>query len=205
MTTRRSTLILIALLLLFGCGKQPKLNRLANDATILAFGDSLTFGTGATPETSYPTMLASLIARPVINAGVPGNTTADGLTRFAATLDATPPRLVILCLGGNDFLQRKPQEETIANLRAMLDEAKRRNLPVLLVATPKLALGLKVPDFYAELAKEYQLPLESESLVRILADNKLKSDPIHPNAEGYRQLAEALAERLRKAGAVANH
>ncbi|MGQ5522522.1 arylesterase [Chitinimonas sp. PSY-7] len=202
MTTRRNALVMIALLALLGCGKQPAIKRLSTDATILAFGDSLTYGTGATLETSYPTVLAGLISRPVINAGIPGNTTADGLARFATTLDATPPRLVILCLGGNDFLQRKPQEETIANLRAMLDETKRRNLPVLLVATPRLGLGLKVPEFYTELAKEYKLPIETDTLVRILADNSLKSDPIHPNAEGYRQFAEALAESLRKAGAV---
>ena len=75
-------------------------------------------------------------------------------------------------------------------------------MPVLLVATPKPGLGLSVPDFYAELAKEYGVALEDEVLAEVLAERDLKSDPIHPNEAGYRQMAEAIAAALRKTGAV---
>lgn len=197
--------ILLALLLLFslaGCGKSPRLPRLAPDATLLAFGDSLTFGTGAPPSESYPAVLAGLIHRQVVNAGVPGETTADGRERLPGTLDQIQPALLILCIGGNDFLRKRPEAETIANLRAMLDEARARQLPVLLVATPRPGLGLSVPPFYADLAKQYALTLEAESLAEILSTRSLKSDWIHPNAAGYRQLAEAIADRLNKAGAL---
>lgn len=197
--------ILLALWLLFslaGCGKPPELPRLAPNATLLAFGDSLTFGTGAAPSESYPTILSGLIHRQVVNAGVPGETTADGKERLPGTLDEVQPALLILCMGGNDFLRKRPEAETIANLRAMLDEARARKLPVLLIATPRPGLGLSVPPFYANLAREYALTLEAESLAEILSSRSLKSDWIHPNAAGYRQLAGAIADRLNKAGAL---
>lgn len=204
MPVLRHLCLLLLISLLAACGQQATLPRLADGATILAFGDSITYGTGATPDESYPAQLAKLSGRVVINAGVPGNTSADGLARLADTLDEqeSKPALLILGLGGNDFLRRLPEAETVANLRAMLDEAKRRQLPVLLLATPKPGLGLKVPDFYQELAKEYAIPLEDEALADILADNQSKSDLIHPNAAGYQQLAAAVAEALRDAGAL---
>lgn len=197
--------ILLALLLIFslaGCGKTPQILRLTPDATILAFGDSLTHGTGATPSESYPAVLSNQIGYKVINAGIPGETTADGRARFADTLEETRPALLILCMGGNDFLRKRPEAETIANLRAMLDAARQRQLPVLLVATPRPGLGLKVPEFYSALAKEYGIPLEAESLEEILSDRALKSDLIHPNAAGYRQFAQAIASKLKQAGAI---
>ncbi|MBL8508398.1 arylesterase [Chitinimonas sp. JJ19] len=198
--TRLATLLLLALLI--SCGRQAELPRLPSTATVLAFGDSLTFGTGATPETSYPAVLAGLIGRKVENAGIPGNTTADGVARFATVLDETQPGLVILCLGGNDFLRRLDEAETVGNLRKMLDEARSRKLPVVLIATPKPGFGVDVPDFYAELAKEYSVPLEAEALEAILTQGALKSDAIHPNAEGYQQMAEAVAALLKDAGAI---
>jgi len=197
--------ILLVLLLLFslaGCGKPPQIPRLAPDATILAFGDSLTYGTGAAAAENYPAVLANLTGYKLVNAGVPGETTADGRARFADVLDETKPALLILCMGGNDFLRKLPEAETIANLRAMLDAARQRQLPVLLIATPRPGLGLKVPDFYSALAKEYGIALEAESLEEILSDRALKSDLVHPNAAGYRQFAQAIASKLKKSGAI---
>ncbi|MBS1155052.1 MAG: lipolytic protein family [Proteobacteria bacterium] len=198
--------ILLALLLciagLAGCAKTPKLAPLAANATILAFGDSLTYGTGAQPAENYPAVLATLTARQVINAGVPGETSADGRERLDQTLNESRPALLILCMGGNDFLRKVPEAETVENLRAMLELAKSRRIPTLLIATPRPGLGIAVPAFYAELAKQYAIPLEAKSLEEILASRDLKSDLIHPNATGYRQLAEAVAEVLKQAGAL---
>ncbi|WP_374356163.1 GDSL-type esterase/lipase family protein, partial [Chitinimonas sp.] len=112
-------LVLVFFLLtsLAACGRRShELPPLPAGATVLAFGDSLTFGTGAAPQESYPAVLASLIGRPVVNAGIPGETTADGLVRFQATLQEHRPALIILCLGGNDFLQHQGESETVANL-----------------------------------------------------------------------------------------
>lgn len=197
-------LVLLSLcgLLLGACSKSPTLPPLASDAVILAFGDSLTFGTGATPTESYPAVLATLVNRSVVNAGVPGETTEGGRARLAGILDEVRPALLILCLGGNDFLRRQDEGQAGDNLRAMVRMAKERNIDVLLVAVPKLGFGLTVPSLYAQLAKEEQIPLEDEILEAILSTSALKSDTIHPNAAGYQRLAEALAERLRQAGAL---
>ncbi|WP_028455310.1 arylesterase [Chitinilyticum litopenaei] len=187
-------------LLLAACG-QPELARLPAGAPILAFGDSLTFGTGASPAEAYPARLAALTGHPVINAGIPGETSGEGRARLAAELDQHQPALVLLCLGGNDFLQRKPASETRANLAAMLDELRARKTPVLLIGVPSLGFGLETNPVYAELAKQYQVPL-NDTLEGILGERELKSDTVHPNAEGYRQFAEALAEQLAGTGAL---
>ncbi|WP_269531462.1 arylesterase [Chitinimonas sp. BJYL2] len=198
----RHAIALVLTLLVLACGAKVEYPRLAGGATVLAFGDSLTYGTGVQPAQSYPAVLQALISREVVNEGIPGNTTADGRARLAEALDAHAPKLLILCLGGNDFLRKQPEAETVAHLRAMLDLAKARGVPVLLVATPKPGLGLSVPDFYAELAQEYGVALEDEVLAEVLADRNLKSDPIHPNEAGYRQMAEAIAAALRETGAI---
>lgn len=201
----KNRILLALLLILFGlagCGKSPQLAPLPSNATILAFGDSLTFGTGAQPAESYPEQLASLIQRSVVNAGEPGETTENGRDRLPETLDDVRPDLLILCMGGNDFLRKQDEAQTIANLRQMLNEAQSRNVRVLLIATPRPGLGITVPPFYAALAQEYAIPLEDNALEDILSTRALKSDLIHPNAAGYRQLAEAIASALKKAGAI---
>lgn len=189
-------------LLLAACGEGPKLPRLAADAVVLAFGDSLTFGTGASETESYPAQLERLIGRRVVRAGVPGEASAAGLARLPAALDEHQPRLLLLCHGGNDFLRRQPKKDAADNVRAMVGLAKSRGVEVLLVGTPEPGITVTPPEFYASIAKEFRIPYESEVIGKILKDSGLKSDPIHPNAQGYRLIAERVADLLRKAGAL---
>ncbi|HEY6239990.1 MAG TPA: arylesterase [Burkholderiales bacterium] len=200
MILRRAAPLLLALLA--ACGGQPKLPPLAPDAVVLAFGDSLTFGTGANASESYPARLEVLIGRKVVSAGVPGETSAAGLARLPAALEEAKPQLVILCEGGNDFLQKLDDGQAADNIRGMVRLAKAQGAQVVLVGVPKPGLLPSPAGFYADIAREFRLPYEATALKKILTDNALKSDLAHPNAAGYARLAEAIAALLKKTGAV---
>ena len=192
----------VVLIYLNACSRTPRLPLLAADATILAFGDSLTAGTGANDAESYPAVLAGLTGRKVINAGLPGELSAAGVQRLPELLERERPALLILCHGGNDLLARQNQQLIADNLRTMLRAAAERGIPVLLVAVPSPDLTLKPPGLYADLAREFQMPLEDKALRHILGKSALKSDHVHPNAAGYRLLAESLADLLKKNGSI---
>lgn len=198
----RGAALALAILVAACSSGQPKLARLAPDAVVLAFGDSLTAGVGANPGESYPARLEALIGRKVVSAGVPGETSAAGLARLPAALEEAKPQLVILCEGGNDFLQKLDEAQAASNLRAMVRLAQSRGAQVVLIAVPKPGLLPTPADFYAAIAKELAVPNEESALKKILTDNSLKSDLVHPNAAGYARLAEAVAALLRKTGAV---
>ena len=199
----RSLLLLALALTLSACGNPPpKLPKLSSTDVVLAFGDSLTYGTGAEPAESYPVVLSQLIGRQVVAAGVPGDVTAGGLERLPDVLDEVKPRIMLLCMGGNDMLRGTGYAGAEANLRAMIKLAKERGISVVLIAVPQPALFSGNAPFYETIARDNRLPLEASVLKGLMYDNDYKSDPIHPNAKGYRKMAEAIAELLRDAGAV---
>ena len=169
---------------------------------MLAFGDSLTHGTGAKAEESYPAVLSQLVGRTVVRAGAPGEQSAGGLERLPGVLDEHRPRLVIVCLGGNDMLRKQPQDVIESNLRAMLREIRSRGMDAVLIGVPAPGLITSAPEFYDKLAKEFGIPYEGKIVTSVLYKPELKSDPIHPNADGYRRIAEAMAKLLRDAGAI---
>ncbi len=206
---RLSGLAGIAALLLLAIGlgacsdSKPQLPLLSADAVILAFGDSLTFGTGANSEHSYPAELARLTGLTVINAGIPGEVTAQGVRRLPALLDRYKPQLLLLCHGGNDLLRKTGTAVTRDNIEKMITAADQRNIPTLLIGVPQPALMfLEAAPIYNEIAEQHGLVYEGEILPEVEADNKLKSDRIHPNAAGYRRMADAISELLRQSGAL---
>jgi lysophospholipase L1-like esterase len=204
---RHNTLVSLLLAIIIGvglaaCSSPAKLPHFADDAVIVAFGDSLTFGTGVEPAQSYPAVLEKMIGRRVVNAGVPGEVTGEGLSRLPEILEREKPVLLLLCHGGNDQLRRLNQQQAANNIREMIRLAQKREVAVVLIAVPAPGLSLSPPPMYREIAKELSLPLEEETLSTVLADSSLKSDYIHPNAAGYRRLAESLVTLLKKSGAI---
>jgi lysophospholipase L1-like esterase len=198
-------LVTLALLLIAGAGcsdSQKKLARLPGDAVVLAFGDSLTYGTGAAEQESYPAQLEKLIGRRVVRAGIPGEVTQQALDRLPSALDEHAPRLLLLCIGGNDFLRRLGNGQAEENVRSMVKLARSRGVEVMLIATPEPGLRVVPPAFYGAIAQEFGLLYEEAIIGEVLTTSGLKADTVHPNAKGYRLIAERLAERLKKSGAL---
>jgi len=187
-----SVAILCLLAVCAGCGGHPKIRKLSPSSVIVAFGDSLTFGTGAGKAESYPSVLSGMIGCRVVNEGVPGEDTTSGLARLRGVLENDHPDLVILCHGGNDMLDGEDQGITIANLNAMITKVENAGADVILIGVPKPGLLLKPAAFYREIAAKQEIPIEPEALAEILSSPALKSDAVHPNAAGYRQLAESV-------------
>lgn len=196
-------IILIGYIFFFSGGYNvPMLPQLSRGDTIVAFGDSLTFGFGADPEESYPAVLSKLTGFKVINAGVSGEISETGMKRLPGVLDKYKPDLLILCHGGNDILRNLDPAITADNIQNMIKEARKRNISVIILGVPKKGLTLPVPTFYKELADKYQIPYEPDIIRRVIADSSLKSDYIHPNAKGYEAIAKAIKEVLVKAGVI---
>jgi lysophospholipase L1-like esterase len=187
---------------LSACDGGRRLSPLADDAVILAFGDSLTFGSNASPGESYPAVLQQLTGRTVVNEGIPGELSAEGLARLPDLLDRHRPRLLLLCHGANDILRGMDQKQAADNVRAMVQLARDRDIDVVLIAVPKFGFLLAPAEWYREIAEATEIPLEEETMSRIVRDPALKSDQVHPNAAGYRRLAEAVAAKLREAGGI---
>jgi lysophospholipase L1-like esterase len=190
------------------CSKGPRGQPVPAGATVLALGDSITYGTGATPDTSYPAVLAQLTGWNVINAGVPGDTSAQALERLPDLLAQHSPQLVLVSIGGNDLLRQMPVDSLRANLRRICQQAMAAGAQVLLIGVPRPTLSaaltgsLSDHPVYEELAAELKLPLQRQGWSEVLADRSLKSDEIHANAEGYRRFAQRVQTSAQAAGLV---
>ena len=191
--------IIPLLMLLASCSSQPELSRLPPDATILAFGDSLTYGSGAKRDESYPAVLSRLTGLEVINAGIPGEVTSEGLARLPDVLDDVQPQLMIICHGGNDMLRQQGLQRAEKNLRSMIQLAQQQGVSVVLMAVPKPGVLLSSADFYEVIAEDMQIPFEGDVVADVLSKRSLKSDLIHPNAKGYDIIAEALFQLMKEA------
>ncbi len=203
----RAIVLATLLVLLGGCGGEaPRLPAIPPGASVLAIGDSVTFGTGATTGQDYPTQLSAITGWAIHNHGIPGDTAAGVNERIAAALAETGPALVLLEIGGNDFLRRKPEAEVKEQIRASLKQIRSKDIPVVLVAVPQAsplgALLGRLPDapLYAELGHEENVAVVRDVLADVLSEEALRADAIHPNGAGYRRMAEGIAEALTRAG-----
>jgi acyl-CoA thioesterase-1 len=167
-------------------------------SNIIAFGDSLTAGYGAQPGEDYPSKLSKLIDKPVINAGVSGDTTDMALARLDADVLARDPRIVIVGLGGNDFLRSVEIAATERNLRSIVRKIHGSGAMVVLLGFRFPSLSLDYEKMYTGVAKDEGCLLIPRMLRGIITDPNLKSDEVHPNARGYEIMAERVAGPLQK-------
>ena len=165
--------------------------------TIICFGDSLTEGVGAEPGEEYPTILSRLLGKRVLNAGHRGDTTARALERIHDSMVNRNPRLVILLLGGNDFLRQVPTRETRQNLKEIVRQIQAHGA---MVAIAGIKLGFFTDEYgaiFEETAAEFDAIYIPNVMKGIFNDAKLRSDQIHPNSAGYRLIAERIAEKIK--------
>lgn len=207
---RRQALVTLTAPVWVGCSRAPiRGQAVPAGAAVLALGDSLTHGTGAGPEASFPAVLASLTGWQVTNAGVPGDTAEQALQRLPALLLAPVPALVLLCIGGNDLLRRLDESTTRGHILRMVGLIKASGAQVLLIAVPRPTLAArftgKLTDhpMYGELAESLRVPLHRQGWSDVLADERLRADAIHANAEGYAAFARGLLATLRATGLLA--
>ena len=188
----------LLLVTLAGCGRDKKTAQpVPPGSTVLALGDSLTFGTGASAETSYPTVLAGLTGWNVVNAGVSGDTSAQALARLPALLAEHHPKLVIVSIGGNDFLRKLPESDTRTHVHAICKQSLDAGAQVLLVAVPRATVAAALGQMtdhalYAEVSKDLKIPLQREAWGEVLAQPDLRADAVHANARGYAQFARSV-------------
>mgnify|MGYP000946018573 FL=1 len=204
--TRRRFVQISALLAaaLTACSKTAPHAALPEGSTILALGDSLTAGYGADAAAAYPAVLAGFTGWQVINGGVSGNTSAQALARLPALM-RRQPQLVLVSIGGNDFLRKVPEADTRSNIRQIVQQIKAAGVPAVLVAVPYFTTGalfgrLSEHPMYEELAAELNVPIFKGAWAEVLGDKKLKSDQIHANAQGYRVFAEKMWAFLKQQG-----
>ena len=196
---KRRTFYLITLFLLWACfllaacgGNEPVV---LSGENIICFGDSLTFGTGATRNKSYPAQLSAMIGQPVINAGIPGNTTADGLERLKIDVLKKSPRIVLITLGGNDLKNGVRKDVAFMNLKTIIEAIQAEGGLVILGGVKFIILDKGYGKMYKKLAKETDILLIPNILSGLIGKDKYMSDSIHPNAAGY----EIMAQKFHKA------
>ena len=199
---RQSILILCWSIFLFGCSDSTQLTRIPTDGVILAFGDSLTYGTGAKPSQSYPVVLEQLVGRKVVSSGVPGETSHAGLMRLPGELEKHEPQLVILELGANDILRRMSKEKAKNNLVQMIKMIRAADAEVLLVGVPDFGLIPDTAEFYYWIEEELNVAAENKIIAKLLKDVSMKSDAVHFNSKGYKIMAEAIRDKMQASGAL---
>ncbi|MDQ3014514.1 MAG: GDSL-type esterase/lipase family protein [bacterium] len=166
---------------------------------IVAFGDSLIQGVGASgKDTTVVSVLSRKISREIVNEGIGGNTTRDGLERIDAMLKKYDPKLVILLFGGNDALRKIPHEETFKNLGMMIEKIHNSGSMVLLLGIQGGFLRDPYKEDFEKLARTYNVAYVPSVLKGILGKKEYMFDTIHPNDAGYIQMAEKIYPELEK-------
>jgi len=193
---RRNIVLLAAawwlLVNLTGCAKKEIKNINSDSSNIICFGDSITFGYGAQSGEDYPTVLSKMIQLPVINAGIDGDITTEALKRIDSDVLERDPLLVIIEFGGNDFLRKIPKEVTVENIKKMVEQVQAKGA---MAAIVDISAGIFFAEYraaFSALAKEKKAIFIPRLLSGIITNPQLKSDFLHPNAEGYKIIAQRI-------------
>ena len=168
---------------------EPIANYPSRGTDIIAFGDSLVEGVGATDGNDFVSLLSQKIGQPIVNLGRAGDTTADGVARIGQ-LDAYTPKVVLLLLGGNDYLRKIPMSDTRKNLEALIQNIQARGAIVLLLGVRGGILNDRFAAEFTDLRDTYHTAFVPDVLRGLLGNGQYMADALHPNAAGYKIIAE---------------
>lgn len=164
---------------------------------LIAIGDSLVAGVGAPTGQDFVSVLSQKIGQPIKNLGRSGDTTADVLERIEE-IDAYTPKVVIVLVGGNDYLRRIDREETFANLAKIITNLQNRGAVVLLLGIRGGVLVDNFESHFESLRDTYKTAYVSDVLDGLIGNREYMSDQIHPNEVGYARIAERVYPELVK-------
>jgi len=185
-------ILIFFILLIPGCGSPHIANLYSSGSTIVCFGDSITSGTGASEGEDYPAYLSKLLKKDVINAGTEGDTTASALDRLDRDVLGRDPYIVIVELGGNDFLEQIPRKDTLENLKAIISRIQDRGAMVVLCDMSSGFILSGYRSGYKMLAREKGCIFVPRLLEGILINTFLMHDQVHPNSAGYKIIAKRI-------------
>lgn len=180
---------------------QPQIkNADSTGSNIIAFGDSLVSGTGASipGETDMFSLVSKEVGVPIINKGVAGETTREGLQRIEQDVLSQDPRIVFVLFGGNDYLQKIPKETTFENLSTIIEKIEAKGAVVILIGVRGGIFVDRFEEDYKMLAKKYKTGLVPNILEGLIINRSLMYDSIHPNDKGYRIAAIRIAQVLQQ-------
>jgi lysophospholipase L1-like esterase len=192
------SVLLVAGALFYFFKKSPTItNYPSGGKTVVAFGDSLVEGVGATAGNDFPSLLSKMIGQPIVNMGVSGNTSADGLARVEE-VNAQDPKVVLVLFGGNDFLRKVPIAETFKNIDEIVARLEAGGAVVVLLGVKGGILTDQYADHFEAIAKARGALYVPNVLAGLLGHNDLMSDGIHPNDAGYKKIADKIYPILKR-------
>ncbi len=164
--------------------------QISANTKIIAFGDSLVAGVGATSGNDFVSVLSRRIGAPIINSGISGDTTADALARVDRDVVNQNPSIVIVFLGGNDIIQRLPMDQQFSNLRTIIQRIQNGGAKVIVVGIHNDIFGVDYEAGYRNVASETGAAYVPNALPGILGNSQLSSDAVHPNDQGYQIVSD---------------
>ena len=167
------------------------LNHPNNRSEIIVFGDSLAAGVGSDENEGFTKGLEFSLNRQITVLGVSGDTTRDGLNRIEEVTERDA-QIVLISLGGNDFIQRVPEETVRKNMDKIISKIQNSGAMVMVLGAP----GYR--GLYKQVAEDHKAAYVSNILKGLIGRDAYMSDPIHPNNVGYHKISERIAPELKK-------
>lgn len=191
-----ATLFLVLIGIFYFFRPNPVKNFPSSGRDIIAFGDSLVQGVGSSKSGDFVSVLSKRIGLPIVNLGHSGDTTEDGLVRIN-DLDNFNPKVVLLLLGGNDYLKKVPIVETERNLSKLIENIQARGSVVILLGVRGGLINDKFERMFQGLSNKYNTAYVKNVLSGLLLNTNYMSDAIHPNNTGYAFIADRIEPVLR--------